>query len=161
MIFLYTFVALFIGTVLCIISGKKDPWLVQIAYAGTVVASIATAAKLVTPVEGVVVSVAIGLYSMTFLLTDFLGEIYGKTVAMRALYMGIVAELIFLFATSFSVNIQPAIFWSEHQLAYKTTFGSTPRIVIASLIAFISAQAIDISIFDFLKKITKKPLSCT
>ena len=155
MLVVYTLAALVLGTAFCLSAGRKHPWVIQVAYAGAVVASIATAAKLVEPSSGIVLSVAIGLYSMTFLLTDYLGEVHGKQAAMRALYMGIVAELIFLFAALFSVAIEPASFWSEPQKAYETVFGSAPRIIAASLIAFMAAQAIDITVFDFLKNKTK------
>lgn len=151
MLVLYCILSLIIGTIICIIAGKKRAWVVQVAYAGTVVACLATAAKISPIVPGVFVSVAIGLYSMTFLLTDFLGEVHNKAVALRALYMGIIAELVFMFAISLSVYVPAAPFW-ENQEAFLSVFGTAPRIMIASITAFVVAQLLDVTIFDWLKK---------
>ncbi len=154
MLIAYCLASLAVGTVICIIAGKDRAWLIQAAYAGAVVACLITAAKLAPIKEGVVVSVAIGLYSMTFLLTDFLGEVYGKAAALRAVYMGILAELVMLFAAVFSIAVEPAVFW-DGQDAFAATLGATPRIMIASVTAFVAAQLMDVTVFDWLKKRTE------
>jgi uncharacterized integral membrane protein (TIGR00697 family) len=154
MLLIYSLLALIIGTVICISSGTERAWIIQASYAGALVASIATAAKLVEPSPGLTMSVAIGLYSMTFLLTDYLGEVYGKAAAMRALYMGIIAELLFLFASLLSVAVEPAGFMIDYNESFVEVFGTAPRLIVASLIAFMAAQFLDITAFDFLKRKT-------
>lgn len=154
MLIIYSLVALSLGTVICVVAGRSRPWLVQAAYAGAVVACLVTAAKLSPITEGVVVSAAIGLYSMTFLLTDYLGEVYGKVTAMRAVWMGIVAEVVMLVAVGFSIAVEPAGFW-DGQDAFAATLGSTPRIMLASVSAFVAAQFLDVTVFDWLKRRTK------
>ena len=151
MLVIYCFASLAVGTAICMIAGKKRPWVVQIAYAATVVACVVTAAKLSPVIPGVFVSVAIGLYSMTFLLTDYLGEIHGKAVAMRAIYMGLIGEIILIFAVYFSIVVPAAPFW-ENQEAFAAILGAAPRIMVASVLAFISAQVLDVTVFDWLKK---------
>lgn len=151
MLIVYCLLSLIFGTVVCIIAGKKHPWLVQVAYAATVVACLVTAAKLSPIIPGIYVSVAIGLYSMTFLLTDFLGEVYNKGVALRAVYMGIVAEVVFIFAVILSIKVPAAPFW-ENQGAFAQVLGTAPRIMIASITAFVAAQLLDVTVFDWLKK---------
>lgn len=158
MLIAYILGALVIGGVICVAVGGTRPWIAQAAFAGVVVASVVTAAKLVTVTEGVVVSVAIGLYSISFLLTDYLGEIFGRREALKALLMGIVAQVIFLFAVVFSVAIDPVPFWSDNQSAYAAVLGATPRIVAASMLAFVCAQLCDITTFDWLKRRTKGKL---
>lgn len=147
----YCLLSLLVGTLICIIAGKKHPWIVQLAYAAAVIACLVTAAKISPIAPNVYVSAAIGLYSMTFLLTDFLGEVYDKATALRAVYMGLIAEIIFIFAITFSIKIPAAPFW-ENQEAFNTILGAAPRIMFASVTAFIAAQILDISIFDWLKK---------
>jgi uncharacterized integral membrane protein (TIGR00697 family) len=110
-----------------------------------------TAGKISPIVDGVYVSVAIGLYSMTFLLTDFIGEVHSKKEALQAVYMGILAELLVLLAINLSMHVSPAPFW-EHQEAFETTFKMAPRIMLASITAFVTAQLMDVTIFDILKK---------
>ena len=114
---------------------------------------LVTASKLTPLSEGIVVSVAIGLYSMSFLLTDFLGEIYGKKQALRAVYMAIFGAIIYVFAAQFSVATEPAAYYG-FQSAYATVLGTAPRLVIASIAAFIVAQLCDVLVFDKLKEVT-------
>lgn len=151
MLIIYTIASLVLGTVICILAGKRRPWLVQAAYAATVVASLLTAAKLSPLIEGVFVSVAIGLYSMSFLLTDYLGEIHGKRAALRAVYSGILAEVVVIFSVYFSIAVEPAPFWQDQE-AFSTTFGAAPRIMVASITAFVVAQLLDVTVFDLLRK---------
>ncbi len=151
MLIIYTLTSLLLGTVICIAAGKERPWLIQAAYAATVVASLITAAKLAPIVDGIFVSVAVGLYSMSFLLTDFLGEVHGKRYALRAVYTGIVAELVVIFSVYFSIAVEPAPFW-ENQEAFSAVFGAAPRIMIASIAAFVAAQLVDVTVFDILRK---------
>lgn len=151
MLIIYCLVSLVVGTVICMIAGRKHPWIVQVAYAAVVMACLITAPKLSPIVPGVFVSVAVGLYSMTFLLTDFLSEVYGKAYALRAIYMGILAEILLMLVVVFSIKVPAAPFW-ENQEAFKLVLGATPRIMIASISAFVVAQILDVTIFDWLKK---------
>lgn len=151
MLIVYCVASLVIGTLICMLAGKKHAWVIQVSYATAVVACIATAAKLSPIIPGVFVSVAIGLYSMTFLLTDYLGEVYGKSEALRAVYMGIIAEVLFIFAILFSINTPAAPFWGNQE-AFATVLGSASRVMVASIIAFVAAQLLDVTVFDWLKK---------
>ena len=151
MMIVYILASLAVGTVLCLIAGKRHPWIAQVAYAAVVAASLLTAAKLSPIMDGVFVSVAIGLYSASFLFTDFLGEVYGKDQALRAVYMGIIAEVVVLFAVLMTLAAPSAPFWTDQE-AWVTTFGVAPRIMVASISAFIVAQLLDVNVFDWLKK---------
>ena len=153
MLILYCLVSLLVGTAVCMVAQKKHPWIVQVSYAATVVGCVITAAKISTIAPGVYVSVAIGLYSMTFLLTDFLGEVYNKATAMRAVYMGLIAELLVIFAVYFSIAVPAAPFWANGE-RYAEVLGAAPRIMVASVLAFVTAQVLDVSVFDWLKKRT-------
>ncbi len=152
LLIIYTFVALALGFAVCLVAGRDRAWVLQAAYAGTVVACLITAAKLVEAPGGVVVSVAIGLYSMSFLLTDFLSEIHGKAAAFRAVGMGILVQLLTVFAIYFSVAIEPAAFWQEPNEAFREALGTAPRIMAASITAFVVAQSLDVTVFHFIKK---------
>ena len=88
---------------------------------------------------------------MTFLLTDFLGEVHSKAFALRAVYMGIIAELVFIFAIGLSIYVPAAPFW-ENQEAFVRVLGTAPRIMVASITAFVAAQLLDVTVFDLLKK---------
>lgn len=148
---IYSIACLVLGLAVCLITGRTRPWVAQAAYSAAVLASILTAAKLSPITDGIYVSVAIGLYSMTFLLTDFLGEIHGKKEAFKAVWMAFVSVIVLLVAVYFSIKVQPAPFY-ENQTAFATIFGTAPRIMLASVTAFLAAQLTDVAVFSVMKE---------
>ena len=74
-------------------------------------------------------------YPVAFLITDLANRFYGKIVARKIVYIGFLIGIIFtlLFSTDFADLI-------------------SLRIAIGSGIAFITAQLLDIQIFDHLRK---------
>lgn len=152
MLILYCVLSLVVAISICLLAGRNRPWIAQVAFAALLTGSLVTASKIVPIADGVYVSVAIGLYSMTFLLTDFLGEVHGRRAAIRAVQMAVVAAFLMLFAIVVSIEVSPAPFW-QHQEAFEAVLGSAPRILAASILAFVSAQLVDIWIFDKLFRI--------
>lgn len=150
---LYIVASLIIGLAICLLAGRERPWLVQGAYVAVLLASLVTAAKLTPLTDGVVVSVAVGLYSMSFLLTDYLGEIYGRKKAMSSVAMATVGALILLIAIQFSVRAPAAAFYGDQE-AYSTILGTAPRLVLASVLAFVGAQIFDVTVFHKIKEWT-------
>lgn len=150
----YTAGSLVIATVVCMMARKWGEWVILAGFAGSLAACVVTAAKVATLFPGVFVSVAIGLYSATFLYTDVLSEIYGKKAGYRAVLAGLVIEVIMLMAALFSVKAVAAPFY-ENADGFAATFGSTPRIIVASILAYCLAQVHDVWAFHLWKKKTK------
>lgn len=101
------------------------------------------------------VSVGLLPYPITFLITDILSEIYGKKKANDVVIAGI-------FASFFSLSIiyvsqaTPATDWSPtSDQTFTQVFGATPLAVLASMLAYLFAQFIDIRIYHFWKQLTK------
>jgi len=94
------------------------------------------------------------LYASIFLATDLLAEHYGKKTATRAVRIGFLASLFFLVMSQFILWFEPADF-DFAQSALKTIFSLTPRIVIASLIAYLISQHLDVWLFHKIKEKTK------
>jgi uncharacterized integral membrane protein (TIGR00697 family) len=153
MTIVYVLAALLVATALCLISGTRRPWIAQLAFAAMAIASIATASKISPIINGVYVSVAVGLYSMTFMLANYLREIFGKPFAVRAIWMGFLGELLFVFATQFALAAPSAPFWSN-QIAFETVYAITPRIFIASILAYVSAEFTDVNVYHAIFRLT-------
>lgn len=149
----YIVSALAVALVICLLSGGNRPWVSQAAFAALAVGSVATASKITPITEGVYVSAAIGLYSMTFVLANYLREIYGKAAAVQAIWMGFIGQLIFLFATQFTLATPSAPFW-VNQGAFETVFSATPRLMLASVIAYVSAEMTDVNVYHFVRRLT-------
>ncbi len=100
-------------------------------------------------------SVGIIPYPITFLCTDLISEIYGEGKANQLVIAGFVSSLVILIIISIA-NYLPATEWSTvDQVTFNQVFGSFTPAVIASLIAYLTAQLIDIRLFHFWKNLTK------
>lgn len=102
-----------------------------------------------------VLSVGIIPYPITFLCTDLISEIYGKNKANQVVIAGFITSIFILFIMMIA-NMVEAVSWSPvNQETFNQVFGLFPPAVIASLIAYLVAQFIDIRVFHFWKDLTQ------
>lgn len=101
------------------------------------------------------ISVGILPYPITFLITDLISEIYGKKKANEVVVGGIFASF-FAMGIIYIANAAPATDWSPvSDELFSTVFGSTAIAVLASMLAYLFAQFVDIQIYHFWKRLTK------
>ena len=108
----------------------------------------------VTSIFGILTSVGIFAYPITFLITDIVEEVRGKKVTKVFIYAGFVALLLTLLLTWIGIVMPPASMYENNE-AYRTVFKNSIRVIIASLVAFLISQTHDIWAFNFWKKKTK------
>lgn len=100
------------------------------------------------------ISVGILPYPITFLITDLISEIYGKKKANEVVVGGIFASF-FAMGIIYVANAVPATDWSPvSDDLFSTVFGSTAIAVLASMMAYLFAQFIDIQIYHYWKRLT-------
>ena len=100
-------------------------------------------------------SVGILPYPITFLITDLISEIYGKTKANQVVVAGIFASF-FSMGILGIANAVPALANSPvDDLTFLKVFALSPVAVVASMMAYLLAQFIDIRIYHFWKKLTQ------
>src|SRR3989344_2618127 len=101
---------------------------------------------------GTHLSVAVFSFPIVFIMTDVIGEVYGKKMANNFVIAGIISILLFLFY-NFISSIAP---WAHNSLwakdSFSTIFGLSARFSVASIAAFIIAEYQDVISFFFLKK---------
>lgn len=107
--------------------------------------------KLMPFLFGTQLSVGIFMFPFVFIMTDVIGEVYGKRVAKYFVIAGFVATAMYI-AYSFLSLAMP---WG-HRLpvpmeSYNDVFGLSVRFAIASLVAFIVAEYQDVLAFFFFK----------
>lgn len=101
------------------------------------------------------ISVGLLPYPLTFLITDAISEIYGKKKANQVVIAGIFASVFSLGIIYISKSV-PATSWSHlDDATFTHVFGNAPLAVIASMLAYLFAQFIDIQLYHFWKKLTK------
>ena len=100
------------------------------------------------------ISVGILPYPITLLITDLISEIYGKKKANEVVVGGIFASF-FAMGIIYVANAVPATDWSPvSDDLFSTVFGSTAIAVLASMMAYLFAQFIDIQIYHYWKRLT-------
>ncbi|CAM1373600.1 conserved membrane hypothetical protein [Tenacibaculum litopenaei] len=101
------------------------------------------------------ISVGLLPYPITFLITDLLSEIYGRKKANQVVVAGIFASL-FSLAIIYVSQKAPATSWSKvNNDTFSLVFGAAPLAVLASMLAYLFAQFIDIRIYHYWKNLTK------
>ncbi|NIJ44500.1 hypothetical protein FHR24_000939 [Wenyingzhuangia heitensis] len=101
------------------------------------------------------ISVGILPYPITFLITDTISEIYGKRKANQVVIAGIFAS-VFSMSIIALANYVPAIATSPvNDAVFTRVFGLSPLGVLASMLAYLTAQFVDIKIYHFWKNYTQ------
>ncbi|WP_041076232.1 queuosine precursor transporter [Thermotoga caldifontis] len=118
-----------------------------------IVASNVTASKLVN-LGPFIVPVAVICYPVTFAITDIVSEVYGRKIAQRIVWSGFFVSLLLMLYSRIVVVYPPASFFKDNE-AFIKVFSSTPRIVVASMIAYVASQTHDVWAFHVWKRLTK------
>jgi queuosine precursor transporter len=86
-------------------------------------------------IAGFTFGTGILFFPLSYLFGDILTEVYGYARSRRVIWAGFGALIFAAFMSFVIVEMPPAEGWQGQQ-AYRDIFGSTPRIVLASLIGF-------------------------
>jgi len=127
-------------------------FLISLFIAVLVIASV-LAAKIIV-VGAFFVPAGILAYSLTFLCTDIIGEVYGKQIAQRVVLAGFIALLVTLGLIQLALIWPPAPIY-PHQAAFETILNHSGRIIIASIIAYLISQLTDVRLFALLRQLTQ------
>lgn len=94
------------------------------------------------------------VYASSFLVTDILSENYGKKEANKAIWIGFFSLITMTILMNLALFFKPTqeAFSLETFRSIETIFSFMPRIVLASLVAYIISQKHDIWAFHFWKK---------
>ena len=100
------------------------------------------------------ISVGVLPYPLTFLITDLISEIFGKKKANQIVTAGIFASF-FSMGLILLADLVPSIPSSpvDNEL-FSQVFALSPIAVLASMLAYLCAQYVDIAIYHFWKRLT-------
>lgn len=121
-------------------------------FVGSITIASVLANKIIN-VFGFFVPAGILAYSVTFICTDVISEVWGKERAKQTILGGFIALLTTLIVVQIALAWPRAPFWDGDE-AFKTILGSTSRIIVASFIAYLISQFHDVWAFHFWKKVT-------
>ena len=92
-------------------------------------------------------------FPISYVFGDILTEVYGYSNARRVIWSGFAALVFASIMASLVVALPPAPFW-KHQGAYEIAFGSTWRIVLASMIAYFCGEFVNSLVLAKMKVLT-------
>jgi hypothetical protein len=96
-----------------------------------------------------VLSAGVLPYPITFLITDFLSEFYGRKRTNYVILSGFIALIFVLFVIWLGSQFNSIENSPISDSSYDLLFGNSQRVIIASMAAYLFAQLIDVRIFHF------------
>jgi uncharacterized integral membrane protein (TIGR00697 family) len=142
----------------------KQAWLPVIAsvFVTSLVVSNIIAVKIVA-VGPLFLPAAIIIFPVSYVFGDILTEVYGYARARRVIWIGFGCNLLAVLAIGLSIEMSPAPFWKvggfassrDAQEAYRAVFGSTPRILAASFLAYLAGEFLNSFVLAKMKVATR------
>ncbi|PYQ24084.1 MAG: hypothetical protein DMF79_02510 [Acidobacteria bacterium] len=104
-------------------------------------------------IGGFTFSAGVLFFPISYIFGDVLTEVYGYSRARKVVWAGFGALAFASFMSWAILQFPPAPDW-PHQPAYETVFGGTPRIVLASLVAYFSGEFCNSYVLAKMKLVT-------
>lgn len=114
------------------------------------ISNIITSKQVLLPFD-IVMTGAVFIFPITYILSDIFSEIYGYRWSRITCYMAFAANLFMVIVFSLVIVTPAPSFW-EHQEAFQTVLGNTPRILFASLLAFVIGDLVNDKVFRRMKE---------
>ena len=114
-----------------------------------VICNIITAKQVQLPFN-IVTTGGFFIFPITYILSDVFSEVYGYKWSRITCYMGFLANLIAVLIFALVINT-PSPSYFENGDAFAIVLGNTPRILFASLLAFVMGDFVNDKIFAKMK----------
>ena len=127
-------------------------------FVSTLIVSNIIAVKLVN-IGGLYLPAAVTLFPIAYIFGDILTEVYGYARARQVIWTGFICNLIVVVAIWIGGQLPAAPFWSagafnspeSAQQAYQAILGFTPRLLLASFIAYLIGEFLNSFVLAKLK----------
>lgn len=126
---------------------------VMSAFVAILLLSNLIGASKLANIGGVTFGAGILFFPVSYVIGDVLTEVYGYANARRCVWAGFFAMIFMAFMSFVVVAMPPDSGWSG-QAAYEAVFGSTWRIVVASLTAFWAGEFVNSFVLAKMKLMT-------
>jgi len=118
------------------------------------ISNVITSKQVQLPFD-IVMTGAVFVFPITYILSDLFSEVYGYRWSRLTCYLAFAMNLFMVIVFTLVIHSPSPDFWNNQE-AFSTVLGSTPRVLIASLAAFIIGDFINDRVFKVLKE--KHPL---
>jgi queuosine precursor transporter len=119
---------------------RNSPWFVLIVavFVTCLITANIIAVKLVN-IFGLIVPAAVIIFPISYIFGDVLTEVYGYAASRRVIWLGFFCNLLAVIAFLIGGALPAASFW-QGQGAYDAILGYTPRLLVASFIAYMIGE---------------------
>ena len=109
------------------------------------ISNIVAAKQMLLPF-GITMTGAVVVFPIVYVLSDVFSEVYGYKWSRITCYFGFIFNLLMVLIFSIVINSPAPDYWTNQE-AFATVLGNTPRMLIASLSAFVIGDFINDKIF--------------
>lgn len=120
--------------------GQHSLWFVLVVavFVTSLITANIIAVKL-AQVSSVVFPAAVVIFPISYIVGDVLTEVYGYRRARQVIWLGFLCNLLAVLAIALAIALPPADFW-DAQEAFVRILGFTPRLLLASFIAYLIGE---------------------
>ena len=99
----------------------------------------------------IVMTGAVFIFPFTYILSDLFSEVYGYKWSRFTCYLGFVMNLFMVLVFTAVIETPAPSYW-QNQEAFQTVLGNTPKILFASLLAFMIGDFVNDRVFKKFKE---------
>lgn len=114
------------------------------------ISNIITSKQLLFPF-GITMTGAIVIFPITYILSDVFSECYGYKWSRITCYLAFSMNLLMVLVFTLTINLPAPSYW-QNQEAYQIVLGNTPRILGASLLAYVIGDFVNDVVFQKMKE---------
>lgn len=115
-----------------------------------VISNIITSKQVLLPFN-ITMTGAVFIFPITYILSDLFSEVYGYKWSRLTCYLGFAANLFAVLVFTLVIATPSPDYWTN-QTAYEVVLGNTPRVLGASMLAFLIGDLVNDKIFKRMKE---------
>lgn len=123
--------------------------LTVLSVTALLVANIVSAKQFLLPF-GITMTGAVIVFPITYILSDLFSEVYGYKWSRFTCYLGFAMNIFMVLVFQAAIATPAPDYWMNQE-TFQTVLGSTPRILAASLLAFIVGDFVNDRVFRKMK----------
>lgn len=125
--------------------------LLTVIFVSCLIVSNIIAGKQIKLPFDLIMPAAVIVFPITYILSDIFSEVYGYKWSRKTNYLGLTMNLFAVIIFAIAIKIPAPVFY-EHQEAFKTILGNTPRMLIASTLGLWMGDYLNDNVFKLMKK---------
>lgn len=129
---------------------ELQTYLTVLFVSALLISNVITAKQVLFPF-GITMTGAIFIFPITYILSDVFSEIYGYRWSRITCYLAFAMNLVMVFFFAIAINSPAPSYWGNQE-AFQTVLGNSPRILLASLAAFVIGDLINDRVFRRMKQ---------